>query len=258
MFCVCSSRILATAEPDWARQKAAMWSWSLPSGCEKQIMLVLLHVLQEALQRLNKQTGIQQASFSSSSSVKSPSSSFSTLCSLSNNMLSSGTLMRGSDGNMSDHSYRRDSLRSNGSGGEGLRFEVGGTDGGPHATSRSKRRHRSDVSPVDFNDRRNLRQHWITSAPKGSLEIRSPAKDLAMQQNRFRPNLRERPQNASDSKLACESPSKTVVSATKDSLTSGEDKSGEDGNPEGTLPRTLSTSVLRIKHRRTFWEKVIG
>ena len=26
----------------------------------------------------------------------------------------------------------------------------------------------------------------------------------------------------------------------------------------GSLPRTLSTSVLRIKHRRTFWEKVIG
>ena len=29
--------------------------------------------------------------------------------------------------------------------------------------------------------------------------------------------------------------------------------SGEGGS--GSLPRTLSTSVLRIKHRRTFWEK---
>ena len=26
----------------------------------------------------------------------------------------------------------------------------------------------------------------------------------------------------------------------------------------GSLPRTLSTSVLRIKHRRTFWERVVG
>ena len=26
----------------------------------------------------------------------------------------------------------------------------------------------------------------------------------------------------------------------------------------GSLPRTLSTSVLRIKHRRSFWEKVVG
>ena len=26
----------------------------------------------------------------------------------------------------------------------------------------------------------------------------------------------------------------------------------------GGLHRTLSTSVLRIKHRRSFWEKVIG
>ncbi|TRY75848.1 hypothetical protein TCAL_08487 [Tigriopus californicus] len=228
-------------------------------------MFVLLHVLQEALQRLNKQKGIQPASLSSSSSTiaipPSPLSSTPMLSSLSNNMSSSGTLVpvRGSDGSMSDQAYRRDSLRSNGSAGEGLRFEVGGSEGGSHATTRSKRRHRSDVSPVDFQDRRNLRQHWITSAPKGSLEIRSPAKDLAMQQNRFRPTLRERPQNASDSKLSCESPSKTIVNATKDSLTSGEDKSGgEDGNPEGTLPRTLSTSVLRIKHRRTFWEKVIG
>ena len=24
------------------------------------------------------------------------------------------------------------------------------------------------------------------------------------------------------------------------------------------LPRTLSTSVLRIKHKRSFWEKVVG
>ena len=30
--------------------------------------------------------------------------------------------------------------------------------------------------------------------------------------------------------------------------------SGEGGG-SGSLPRTLSTSVLRIKHRRTFWEK---
>lgn len=26
----------------------------------------------------------------------------------------------------------------------------------------------------------------------------------------------------------------------------------------GSLPRTLSTSVLRIKHRRSFWERVVG
>ena len=29
----------------------------------------------------------------------------------------------------------------------------------------------------------------------------------------------------------------------------------EGGGAAGSLPRTLSTSVLRIKHRRTFWER---
>ena len=35
---------------------------------------------------------------------------------------------------------------------------------------------------------------------------------------------------------------------------SGSTPSG--GKTGGTLPRTLSTSVLRIKHRRTFWERM--
>ena len=34
--------------------------------------------------------------------------------------------------------------------------------------------------------------------------------------------------------------------------------SPSDESIVGSLPRTLSTSVLRIKHRRTFWEKVVG
>lgn len=31
--------------------------------------------------------------------------------------------------------------------------------------------------------------------------------------------------------------------------------SGSAGTPPGKLPRTLSTSVLRIKHRSSFWDK---
>ena len=35
----------------------------------------------------------------------------------------------------------------------------------------------------------------------------------------------------------------------------GERNTGSGGGPGGKLPRTLSTSVLRIKHRSSFWEK---
>lgn len=36
---------------------------------------------------------------------------------------------------------------------------------------------------------------------------------------------------------------------------SAEKADNQAGQASGQLPRTLSTSVLRIKHRRTFWER---
>ena len=47
-------------------------------------------------------------------------------------------------------------------------------------------------------------------------------------------------------------PSDTVC--WKDTLSPKKD-GDEKGSEAGSLPRTLSTSVLRIKHRRTFWER---
>ena len=44
--------------------------------------------------------------------------------------------------------------------------------------------------------------------------------------------------------------------ATVGDLTAEEKREGDED--VGSLPRTLSTSVLRIKHRRSFWEKVVG
>ena len=48
----------------------------------------------------------------------------------------------------------------------------------------------------------------------------------------------------------------TSASATVGDLTAEEKREGDED--VGSLPRTLSTSVLRIKHRRSFWEKVVG
>lgn len=58
----------------------------------------------------------------------------------------------------------------------------------------------------------------------------------------------------------------TPSSETKIEISSKRIESKEEpaiGSPSndsivGSLPRTLSTSVLRIKHRRSFWEKVVG
>ena len=55
-------------------------------------------------------------------------------------------------------------------------------------------------------------------------------------------------------KKAC--PSDTV--RWKDTLSpkrGGDPSDPSEGGGAGSLPRTLSTSVLRIKHRRTFWER---
>ena len=43
--------------------------------------------------------------------------------------------------------------------------------------------------------------------------------------------------------------------ATVGDLTAEEKREGDED--VGSLPRTLSTSVLRIKHRRSFWEKFL-
>ncbi len=136
---------------------------------------------------------------------------------------------------------------------------------------------------------RAARQHWVTFAPRGSLEIRSPAKEMAMMhQGRLLSGgaVGGLTQNRSDSKLAVRSGAGTGgfsfaknqpsgggnkkgrrmkerssrASAEKEQMhnrhQSGQDGGGGGGG--GNLPRTLSTSVLRIKHRRSFWEKVIG
>ena len=50
--------------------------------------------------------------------------------------------------------------------------------------------------------------------------------------------------------------SNVTSAATVGDLTAEEKREGDED--VGSLPRTLSTSVLRIKHRRSFWEKVVG
>ena len=50
--------------------------------------------------------------------------------------------------------------------------------------------------------------------------------------------------------------SPVTTAATVGDLTAEEKREGDED--VGSLPRTLSTSVLRIKHRRSFWEKVVG
>ena len=50
--------------------------------------------------------------------------------------------------------------------------------------------------------------------------------------------------------------SHVTSAATVGDLTAEEKREGDED--VGSLPRTLSTSVLRIKHRRSFWEKVVG
>ena len=55
----------------------------------------------------------------------------------------------------------------------------------------------------------------------------------------------------------------TPSSGTNNLSKSGSKEEPTIGSPSnesvvGSLPRTLSTSVLRIKHRRTFWERVVG
>ena len=176
--------------------------------------------------------------------------------------------------------YRRDSNASNAS--NKIKFEIGASpvssspvppsDAMDAAAPSIKRRHTSD-------DRRTtIRQHWIMSAPRGSLEIRSPARDSLMLQHGGK--LSKSQKNASDSKLTRNvelplveetSPKATtsnkifdkeemLKSVIKDKLEPQHQHHHHHQAQQqgGNLPRTLSTSVLRIKHRRSFWEKVIG
>ncbi len=137
------------------------------------------------------------------------------------------------------------------------------------------------------------RQHWVAVAPRGSLEIRSPAKDLVLQQQRQGGGLgKGLVQNrSSDSKLTVLGPgergghrpfeqkhsggsrsrrSKRRMAAAAAAAAAAQEahqalhgqapqaQAQQGVDASGSLPRTLSTSVLRIKHRRSFWEKVIG
>ena len=134
-----------------------------------------------------------------------------------------------------------------------------------------KRRHLSEgktTSGAGFA----ARQHWVTVAPRGSLEIRSPAKELAMRgragggltHNRSDSKLSVRPSAQPGGKALGGRRKKKLQASTQLNLAAeGQPEAAEKGGAASSgggasLPRTLSTSVLRIKHRRSFWEKVIG
>ena len=163
--------------------------------------------------------------------------------------------------------HHRDSLRSEGSGGVGgggggigtpIKFEMGGGHSPRRGTSFStadaarehyyhKRRHRSDVSPVDFAaDRRTLRHNWITSAPKGSLEIRSPAKELILaQQKLIKTSGKEK--NASDSRLEHHSIShlhRTAEGKEDGAADEGGKRDGEEGLEPGRRSRRSGSRVI--------------
>ncbi len=115
------------------------------------------------------------------------------------------------------------------------------------------------------------KHHWIPVAPKGSLEIRSPLPSArrstqALIKNRSDSKLskaasksKNRPSNSEDAASASSDNVIAVINAdSTKAKASSVASADEDVDVPGALPRTLSTSVLRIKHRRTFWEKVVG
>ncbi len=184
--------------------------------------------------------------------------------------------------------YRRDSRDSVSS----VRFENIADESGEDDSSdvenvRSRWRHLSETPPPtqqagsSQHNCSTARHHWIASTTRGSLEIRSPAKDALLNSKRLNKSL---PHNRSDSKLSVAGKGSETIVKPKERRVSGgggggggrnsggsrvdqlkagggavqggEDQQGGGGG--GSLPRTLSTSVLRIKHRRSFWERVVG
>ncbi len=145
--------------------------------------------------------------------------------------------------------------------------------GGGGREVKEKRRHLSDnqsansqhhfIKGPQAHSATAARRHWVSNAPRGSLEIRrSPCKDLGLNKTL--------PQNRSDSRLSARRGSAEKNSRRRAKMSAGAmlgpaeaaaaggAVGGAAGSGGGGMPRTLSTSVLRIKHKRSFWEKVIG
>jgi hypothetical protein len=165
---------------------------------------------------------------------------------------------RAAGSNLNVPGNRGSSIESESGGCGGIRFEIGGgsvdSDGAVAGAGGGKRgRH---LSNEEEKRRYNVRQHWIAAAPRGSLEIRSPAKEAAAANGGA--GGRRLTNSIDDKKLDPRRamPSTVHPAATTGDLTAEEKREGDED--VGSLPRTLSTSVLRIKHRRTFWEKVVG
>lgn len=125
-----------------------------------------------------------------------------------------------------------------------VKFEVGGGRRSPNRR-RAKSGH---YSPIGHGTR---------------LEIRSPAKDEFMTRRRAIGKQGDKTTtstSSSDPKLVVEpAPNNgSVMVSAEAAAADSTDEKKEEQEQVGQLPRTLSTSVLRIKHRRSFWEKVVG
>ena len=100
--------------------------------------------------------------------------------------------------------------------------------------------------------RKHLRRHRL---PAKKLEVRSPS----VQEIEVQPKKVKKRQKSRRSHSITTQPS-TELEVLKSWKLQNSDKTNSgvtlkaDSN-DNTLPRTLSTSVLRIKHRRNFWER---
>jgi len=120
--------------------------------------------------------------------------------------------------------------------------------------------------------RKHLRRHRLPAAAKTKLEVRSPS----VQEIKLEFLPKKNSQRSKHKSAACKSrrshsittqpneievlknwkiqnPDKAVPVGV--SAGAGLKAEGNTHAADNALPRTLSTSVLRIKHRRTFWER---
>ena len=118
-------------------------------------------------------------------------------------------------------------------------------------------------SAQDLEVNKKIRKHHRsgpTKKSRRSQSITTPHQQIDVEQLRKRNSAGsgsiQYPTDGSVSWKDSLSPNRVIgkeVSAADEE--EGDEKEKESAAGGGTLPRTLSTSVLRIKHRRTFWER---